>query len=140
MAMTPPTISTTPDADAGSQRLDKWLWYSRFFKSRSLATRFCASGRLRVNGGVITKAHHALRLGDVLTFPKGPYIRVVRVRDLGRRRGPAAEARTLYDDLDPPEAQRAAAAKAPPRPGRRDRGAGRPTKRDRRAIDRLKRG
>ena len=120
------------------QRLDKWLWFARFFKSRSLATRFCASGRLRVNGAVAGKAHHALRVGDVLTFPKGPYIRVVRVRDLGRRRGPADEARTLYDDLDPPEAQRAAAANARPPPGRRDRGAGRPTKRDRRAIERLK--
>jgi len=119
------------------QRLDKWLWYARFFKSRSLATRFCASGRLRINGAVAGKAHHPLRVGDVLTFPKGPFIRVVRVRDLGRRRGPAVEARTLYEDLDPPEAQRAAAAIAPPSPGRRDRGAGRPTKRDRRAIDRM---
>jgi len=127
--MTPPTSSR-------SQRLDKWLWYARFFKSRSLATRFCASGRLRVNGAAAGKAHRPLRVGDVLTFPKGPYIRVVRVRDLGRRRGPAEEARTLYDDLDPPEAQRA--AEATPPPGRRDHGAGRPTKRDRRAIDRLK--
>lgn len=125
-------------APSPSQRLDKWLWYARFFKSRSLATRFCASGRLRVNGAVAGKAHYPLRVGDVLTFPKGPYIRVVRVRDLGRRRGPPSEARTLYEDLDPPEAQRAAAANAPPSPGRRDRGAGRPTKRDRRAIERLK--
>ncbi len=130
----------TPERRSASQRLDKWLWYARFFKSRSLATRFCAGGRLRLNGGVVNKAHHALRVGDVLTFPKGPFIRVVRVRDLGRRRGPAGEARMLYDDLDPPEAQRAAAAALPPSPGRRERGAGRPTKRDRRAIDRLKDG
>jgi ribosome-associated heat shock protein Hsp15 len=127
----------TPATPSPSQRLDKWLWAARFFKSRSLATRFCASGRLRVNGTVAGKAHYPLRVGDVLTFPKGPFIRVVRVRDLGRRRGPLAEARTLYEDLDPPEAQRAAAETASPPPGRRERGAGRPTKRDRRAIDRL---
>lgn len=123
-------------ATATTQRLDKWLWFARFFKSRSLATRFCASGKLRVNGQVVAKAHHALRAGDVLTFPKGPFIRVVKVVDLGRRRGPATEAAALYQDLDPPDP---AKTRAEPRPsGRRDPGAGRPTKRDRRAIDKLK--
>jgi ribosome-associated heat shock protein Hsp15 len=121
---------------AATQRLDKWLWFARFFKSRSLATRFCASGKLRVNGQVVAKAHHGLRVGDVLTFPKGPFIRVVKVVDVGRRRGPATEAATLYQDLDPPDPARIRAE--PPTPGRRERGAGRPTKRDRRAIDRLK--
>jgi len=77
-----------------SRRLDKWLWYARFFKSRSLATKFCASGKLRVNEVVVKKAHYALKVGDVLTFPKGPYIRVVQVVALGARRGPAVEAQT----------------------------------------------
>lgn len=118
-----------------TRRMDKWLWYARFFKSRSLATKFCASGKLRVNETVVKKAHHSLHLGDVLTFPKGPYIRVVRVVDLGSRRGPAVEAQTLYDDLDPPQPR--TKTDRPMRPARRDPGAGRPTKRERRETDRL---
>ncbi len=121
-----------------SRRLDKWLWYARFFKSRSLATKFCASGKLRLNEKVVRKAHHGLRVGVVLTFPKGGDIRVVRVVDLGTRRGPATEARELYDDLDPPQARK----KGDPRPMRaakREPGSGRPTKRERRATDKLKR-
>lgn len=120
-----------------TQRLDKWLWYARFFKSRSLATKFCASGRLRVNEQGVKKAHHALHVGDVLTFPKARHIRVVRVVGLGTRRGPAVEAQTLYDDLQPPQPRK----KDDPRPvaaARRERGAGRPTKRERRETDRLR--
>ena len=122
-----------------TQRLDKWLWYARFFKSRSLATKFCASGKLRVNQQVVRKTHQGLHVGDVLTFPKGRDIRVVRVQGLGARRGPAAEARTLYDDLDPPKPR----VKGEPRPlaaAKRERGSGRPTKRERRVTDKLKSG
>jgi ribosome-associated heat shock protein Hsp15 len=129
---------------AGTIRLDKWLWYARFFKSRSLATKLSAEGRIRVNGTRAIKAHHALKVGDVLTFSKGPHIRVVEVRALGARRGPAAEARILYADLEPPwprnrdeGAGRAAAAIRPPG-AIRSPGTGRPTKADRRATDRLK--
>ena len=121
-----------------TQRLDKWLWYARFFKSRSLATRVCAKGRIRVNGQGVKKAHHGLKVGDVLTFPKGRHIRVVRVAGLGARRGPAAEAQALYDDLEPPQPRK----KDPDEPAptaRRERGQGRPTKRERRETDRLKR-
>ena len=122
-----------------SQRLDKWLWYARFFKSRSLATKFCASGKLRVNGNVVRKAHQGVHAGDVLTFPKGRDIRVVRVVGLGARRGPAAEAQTLYDDLEPPK-PRAKGEGRPVAAARRERGSGRPTKRERRDTDRLKSG
>ena len=117
-----------------SQRLDKWLWYARFFKSRSLATRFCASGKLRINETMIKKAHHGVHVGDVLTFPKGPHIRVFRVLDLGTRRGPATEAQGLYDDLEPPQPRK----KSDPRPAqaaRREPGNGRPTKRERRDTE-----
>ena len=120
-----------------SQRLDKWLWYARFFKSRSLATKFCASKRFRVNEQIVTKAHHGLHVGDVLTFPKGPHIRVVRILGLGTRRGPAKEAQTLYDDLSPPQ-PRSKDPFRPAKPAKRDPGAGRPTKRQRRQTDRLK--
>ncbi len=118
--------------EAESLRLDKWLWYARFFKSRTTASRLCAAGRVRINRRVVDKAHAMLRAGDVLTFPQARAIRVVRVRALGTRRGPAAEAVTLYEDLAPPEAARSETA-APRAPG-----AGRPTKSDRRAIERLK--
>jgi ribosome-associated heat shock protein Hsp15 len=74
-------------------RIDKWLWHARFFKSRSLAQRLCGGGRVRVNGNRVTKAHAMIRPGDILTFPMGPHVRVVRVAVLGVRRGPAVEAR-----------------------------------------------
>ena len=85
--------------DDNVRRLDLWLWFARFFKSRTLATRFVQSGQLRVNNDVIKKAHHNLRVGDVLTFPKADQVRVVKLLDLGLRRGPAPEAQALYEDL-----------------------------------------
>ena len=115
-------------------RLDKWLWFARFCKSRTQAASLCAAGRLRLDGTLIHKAHQPIRPGAVLTFPLGPHIRVIRVLALGVRRGPPAEARTLYEDLDPPAAAPAAAAS----PAARETGSGRPTKADRRATDRLK--
>ncbi len=119
-------------------RIDKWLWHARFFKSRSLATRHCSQGRVRVNGNRVTKPHAMVRPGDVLTFPKGPHIHVVRIALLGVRRGPAKEAVTLYEDLSPPVARTSNSSRPPPQPGRRAPGAGRPTKAERRATDHLK--
>lgn len=115
-------------------RADKWLWYARFFKSRSEASRMCAGHKLRINRQVVAKASATVRVGDVLTFPRGRLIRVVRVAALGSRRGPASEAQTLYEDLAPPES---APRPEPPAPSP-ERGAGRPTKRDRRQLDRLR--
>ena len=80
-------------------RMDKWLWQARFFKTRALASRVCTGGRVRVDGVKISKAHFAARPGQVLTFPQGRRIRVVRVIALGVRRGSAKEARLLYEDL-----------------------------------------
>ena len=128
-------------------RIDKWLWHARFFKSRGLAGEVAGSGAVRVNGERIAKPAHGVRSGDVLTFPQGRQIRVVRVLGLGVRRGPAAEARMLYDDLEPPAVAKPPlagaapvdASGAPPAdPARREPGAGRPTKRERRDIDALR--
>jgi ribosome-associated heat shock protein Hsp15 len=80
-------------------RLDKWLWQARFFKTRALASRICTAGQVRVNGVKVSKAHFGVRLGQVLTFPQGRRIRVVRVVALGQRRGSAKEASLLYEDL-----------------------------------------
>jgi len=123
--------------DTGSEpslRIDKWLWHARFFKSRTLAAKLSGSGKVRVNREVIRKPGYTVKPGDVLTFPKGRDIRVVEIVALGERRGPAAEAQALYRDLSPPQPKSEAVAP----PAGRLRGSGRPTKRERRAIDRLK--
>jgi ribosome-associated heat shock protein Hsp15 len=80
-------------------RVDKWLFQARFFKSRAAASRLVAEGKLRIGGKPIDKAHYAVKPGDVLTFPQGRAIRVVKVTALGTRRGPATEARGLYEEL-----------------------------------------
>ena len=115
-------------------RIDKWLWAARFFKTRSLAAAACDGGRVDVNEQA-AKPSRLVRPGDLLhvTLPSGR--RIARVVALAEQRGPASTARALYDDLTPP---------SPPRlgirsPALRPAGAGRPTKRDRRAIDHLRR-
>ncbi len=127
------------NGDGSGLRLDKWLWFARFFKSRTLAARHCLAGHVRVNGTRVAKAHVSVTPGDVLTFAAGSRIRVIRVAALGTRRGPAPEAQALYVDLDPPVAAVARdAGSSPAAVARRDPGAGRPTKADRRALDQLR--
>jgi len=127
-------------------RIDKWLWHARFFKTRALAAKVAASGQVRANGTRVAKASFAVSPGVVLTFPQASLVRVVRVRDLGQRRGPAPEAQLLYEDLDPP-APRSATGEADDKigvPGDRAAGphaeaGGRPTKKDRRAFEKSQR-
>ncbi len=118
----------------GQLRLDKWLWFARVVKSRTLAAGLVEDGKVRLNRERTTKPSQGVRVGDVLTIAVGPRIRVLEVMALGTRRGPAPEAQALYVDRSPP-----VTAAAPPQPvgGERPIGAGRPTKRDRRRIDRL---
>ena len=119
-------------------RLDKWFWYARFIKSRSLATKLCNSGKVRVNGGLIKKAHQSVAPGDVLTFPVGPNIRVIKIIKLGNRRGPAKEAQALYEDLQPiDQIAKKIDSTLALEPAKRERGSGRPTKVQRRAIERF---
>ncbi|KPQ16529.1 MAG: ribosome-associated heat shock protein Hsp15 HslR [Rhodobacteraceae bacterium HLUCCO18] len=114
-----------------TDRLDRWLWHARFFKTRSLAARIVSGGGVRVNGVRTAKPAAAVGPGDVLTFAQARAIRVVRIAALGTRRGPAAEAQDLYDDLDPP-ADRADESAGAPRAGSR------PTKKARRKLDDLR--
>jgi ribosome-associated heat shock protein Hsp15 len=85
-----------------SRRLDQWLWFARFVKSRSLATRLCTAGAVSVNGVAVRKANHAVRIGDGIALPQGAFRRAVRVLALGDRRGPASEARLLYEEVADP--------------------------------------
>ena len=98
--MAGPSGKADPSA-AAKLRLDKWLWQARFCKSRALAVELIEAGAVRVNGTRISKPGRDVTPGDVLTFPQGARIRVVRVLALGLRRGPAPEAQALYLDLEP---------------------------------------
>lgn len=123
-------------------RIDKWLWHARFYKTRSLASKACQSGHIVLNGQSVSKASVAVSTGDRLQFFQGPHLRIVEVVALGTRRGPAAEAQGLYTDHSPPRLPRKEVASdirtAPV--AERDAGSGRPTKAERRAIDRLRAG
>jgi ribosome-associated heat shock protein Hsp15 len=85
-------------AERAKARLDQWLWFARFVKSRSLAARLCAAGAVEINGSPARKANQAVRVGDIVVIPQGGWQRRVRVVALGIRRGPAAEARLLYEE------------------------------------------
>ena len=85
--------------DKDWQRLDKWLWCARFMKARSDCARLVAGGLVRINRQPTDKPHARLRVGDVLTVPLRGAVRVVRVQALATRRGPAPEARTLYEEV-----------------------------------------
>ena len=125
-------------SDATEMRIDKWLWAARFFKTRAEAQRLVTSGRLRLDGEPMAKPHRQIRIGHVLTFPKAEDIRVIKILAMAKRRGPAAEAAMLYEDLAPPQPKVKSNADKPVPFEQRDRGSGRPTKRDRRLIDGLK--
>ena len=80
-------------------RLDKWLFQARFIRNRELAERLVAARRVRLNEQIVGKTHQLVRPGDVITLTEPARVRVVRVRALGERRGPAVEARGLYEEL-----------------------------------------
>jgi ribosome-associated heat shock protein Hsp15 len=117
-------------------RIDKWLWAARFFKSRTLAAAACEGGKVDVND-VAAKPSRPVRAGDLLAIGQPRGKRIVRVVALSDRRGPGAEAARLYEDLTPPPPPR---EERPAPAGYRVAGLGRPTKRDRRRIERLTRG
>jgi len=123
--------------DAARQRIDKWLFFARVVKSRSLAAKLAVAGRVRINRDKASQASDLVKLGDVLTITLDRRILVYKVLDAGKRRGPAEEARTLYEDMSPPPAPKGGAP-ADAIPPLRDAGSGRPTKRERRETDKLR--
>lgn len=120
-----------------TMRLDKWLWCARFYKTRSLATEEIGKGRVTVNGQP-AKAARDLRCGDTVALRQGAVARTVRVRGLSGHRGPAPVAQLLYEETADSIAAREKAAeqrRLAPEPAATLQ-EGRPTKRDRRNIDR----
>ena len=131
---TPTELPTT-----GRVRIDKWLWAARFFKTRSLAAEAIGAGKVEVNDERV-KAAKMIQLGDSISVRLGPYLHVVHVRGLSERRGPASVAATLYEETAESVAARARLAEqlrmAPAAFVYEEKG--RPTKRDRREIDRFR--
>lgn len=114
-----------------SVRIDKWLWAARRYRTRSKASAACSAGHITLNGQP-AKPSRAVKPQDILEIRiPGGSPHVLRVVELAQRRGPASEAQRLYEDLTPPSPTRE------PPPVRRERGLGRPTKRDRRLIQAL---
>ena len=125
---------TTP----ARQRLDKWLFFSRAIKSRTLAQKLIESGAVRVNSERTLDSDHKVGAGDVLTMTVSRRLLVWRIVDAGTRRGPAPEAAMLYEDLSPPPLPRDSLTSLDGPLAQRDPGAGRPTKKQRRDTDNLR--
>lgn len=123
----------------GRQRIDKWLFFARAVKSRSLAARLVVAGRVRINRDKAAQASDTVRTGDVLTITLDRRILVWKVLAPGARRGPAEEARDLYEDMSPAPAAHDPALPDAMAPVRQT-GSGRPTKKERRQTDRLRGG
>ncbi len=136
-----------PDAAAGSvQRIDQWMWFARIAKSRTLAQALIERGKVRINREKIYKTSTIVRPGDVLTLSLGPRVVSIEVLGIGSRRGPAPEAARLYRDLAAPKTNTIAgsdetagqAEGAGVQPALRPEGSGRPTKQQRRQLDKLR--
>ncbi|HWA87657.1 MAG TPA: RNA-binding S4 domain-containing protein [Opitutus sp.] len=129
-------FSAPDNARGGCDRLDKWLWAVRLFKTRSLATDACRGGSVRI-GGQAAKPAREVHVGELITLRQGVVTRTLRVAGVPRARVGAKLVPGFCADLTPPEEF----AKAREQPVQhflaREKGSGRPTKRDRRAIDRL---
>ena len=127
------------NAGPGRVRIDKWLWAARFFKTRSLASDAIGGGKVLVNGERVKPAK-LVQLGDEVRVRLGPYEHVVKVRGLSERRGPATVAATLFEETEASVAARAKLSEqlrmAPAAFVYEDKG--RPTKRDRRELDRFR--
>ena len=121
-------------------RLDKWLQIARVYKTRSQATRACSLSRVRVNG-VTAKPHRQLALEDRVEVEIGDWTRILIVKELRDKTLPKAEAARVYEDLSPPRPQLDPLERLMRRrPVERDKGTGRPSKKERRELDRLRDG
>mgnify|MGYP006234554905 FL=1 len=116
-------------------RLDLYLFYIRIFKSRNLATKFIISNRLRISGQVTQKPHKLISIGDVLSLPTQDYVKILKVVDIPKRRGPFSEALNFYEDITPLKTQKNKVNVTPK--FKFVERVGRPTKLERRQTDKL---
>ena len=116
-------------------RLDTWLWYARFYRSRSLSSKAILSGKLRVNSNKIIKPASKVKINDVLTINHINMVRIIQVQSLGSRRGPASEAQKLYNDLSG-DITDASKIKSVSEKSKKETNK-RPTKKDRRVLDKI---
>ena len=131
---------TATEAAPARVRLDKWLWAARFYKTRSAAAQADDGGKVDIGGERAKRARH-VQAGDVIVIRRPPYEQHIIVRGLSETRGPAKEAALLYEETpESREARERLAYQLKNAPTLTFHGTGRPTKRDRRVIDRLKRG
>ena len=116
------------------QRIDKWLWHARVLRTRSAAAELVTAGHVRLNSERVTASSRLVRADDVITIALDRQVRILKVTGFAERRGNAEAGRALYADLTPlpPPVSES------PKTAAREPGSGRPTKRDRRAIDRLR--
>lgn len=132
----------TNSQETVSQRIDKWLWCARFYKTRSLAGKAVSGGGIRLTRNEqtqrVTKASFCIQSNDTLAFTKGERLFIIRINDCATRRGPAPEARLLYEDLSPPPPPKEENTQKAITGFQREKGTGRPTKKDRRELDKLK--
>ena len=126
---------TEPTTSDLRVRIDKWLWAARFFKTRTLAAQAIAAGHVSVNGER-AKAARALRAGDALEIRRAPFLHCLVVKALSERRGPATEARALYEETEQSRARRTQLALELRADSGGPRFKGRPTKKDRRDYER----
>jgi ribosome-associated heat shock protein Hsp15 len=117
------------------QRIDKWLWHARVVRTRTVAAGLVTAGQVRINGQRNNAASQVVRVGDVLTVALDRTVRILKVIGFAERRGSVDSVQGLYDDLSPPPV---APELRLPSVALREPGEGRPTKRDRRAIERFK--
>ena len=118
------------------QRIDKWLWHARVVRTRTAAAELAGGGHVRLNGERVTAASRPVKPGDVLTIALDRTVRILKVLGFSERRGDAEAAQALFEDLTVPISKEAPAAPIVPQ---REPGTGRPTKQERRMLDRLRR-
>ncbi len=132
----PPLPEIVGDPSA-KNRIDKWLWFARIVKSRTLAQGLIKAGKVRLNTVRISTPSHTVLADDVLTVTLDRQVKILKVRAPGTRRGPAPEARLLYEDLSPPPVKRDPLTR-PAKQAVREEGSGRPTKKQRRELSRFR--
>lgn len=124
-------------APVAKQRIDKWLFFARVVKSRTLAGKLAEAGKVRVNSNKVSSASHQVKIDDVLTITLERKILVLKILAPGEKRGPYVEAKELYEDLSPEPVKREKSVFVPP-PAQREPGSGRPTKKERREMDKFR--